>query len=164
MKVDPITISLIALAVAIAGLLLSSYRAAVDRKLQWEQLRGSIHTQLTSRGVEVLTMIEELRHLRTNEVADLTGKLIRVAQGLVDIRKKLKEMEKPPWFLTSTLITRLAPITSDLDDAEPIFETLLAAIREANFARASVIEDGLVGRIYGCKGQNTEPFASANAG
>ncbi len=147
MNINPVTISLIALIVSIISLLISSYRAGVDRKLQWEQLRGSVHSRLTSHGVELITMIDELRQLHTDEAEGLAKKLILIGQGIVDVRKRLRKMERPPLFQTSALITKVAPIKSDLDDAEPVFEELNTAIRKANFSKASEIADGLLKRI-----------------
>jgi hypothetical protein len=153
MKIDPIVISLIALAVSILSLIISSYRAAVDRRLQWEHLRGSVRTQLASRGVELLTLIEELRRFPGDESITLIGKLIQIAEGIIDIRRKLKEMEAPPLFFTSALVTRFAPIKSDLDDAEPIFDKLRSDIMESNFSEANKVADGLLVRIYGAGGK-----------
>ena len=96
-------------------------------------------------------MVQELLRFPTDEVSDLVDKLMRVAGGLMDIRQTVEEMKTPPLFLTSVLITSYAPIKSDLDDADPIFERLRAAIQQSNFAEASRLADGLLQRLYGTK-------------
>jgi hypothetical protein len=154
MKIDPVYVSLIALAVSIASLGISSYRAAVDRRVQWEQLRGSILARLTSRGVELLTLIEELRRFPGDETFAIIRKLIRIAEGLVDMRQRLKRMEAPPLFYTSELITRFAPIKSEVEDAEPVFDKLRSDIMQSNFSEASLTADGLIQRFYGSTSAN----------
>jgi hypothetical protein len=154
MKIDPVYISLIALAVSIASLAISSYRAAVDRRLQWEQLRGSVLARLTSRGVELLTLIEELRRFPGDETFAITRKLIRIAEGLVDIRQRLKRMESPPLFYTSAFVTRFAPIKSEVEDAEPVFDKLRSEVMQSDFSHASLTADGLIQRFYGSKDAN----------
>ena len=155
MKIDPIVISLVALGVSILSFIIATYRAAVDRRLQWEQLRGDIRVRLTSRGVELLTLIEELRRFPGDESFTLTKKLICIAEGIIDIRQKLKRMEVPPLFFTSALITRFAPIKSNLDDAEPIFDKLRSEIMQSNFSYAIMTADGLLERVYGSSGKKS---------
>jgi hypothetical protein len=149
MKLDPITISVTALAVSAFSLILSTYRAGVDRRLQWEQFRGGIHARLTSRGVEILTMREELRRFPTDESNSLIQKLLRISEAIWDIRKILKRMETPPPFFASAMITQIAPIKSDLDDAEPIFEKLVGAIRISDMQKADKLANGLIERLCG---------------
>jgi len=151
MKIDPVTISLIALGVSIFSLAMSSHRAAVDRRVQWEQLRGAIQARLTARGLDMLTMIEEVSRSSTDQATDLTKKLMRIVEGLVDIRKRLKNMEELPPFTVSYCITGLAPIKSELDDADLIFDVLGASIREGKFSEASTAADGLLERLYGAE-------------
>jgi hypothetical protein len=154
MKIDPVFISLVVLVVSIASLAISSYRAAVDRRLQWEQLLGSVLARLTSRGVELLTLSEELRRFPGDETFAITRKLIRIAEGLVDIRQRLKRMESPRLFYTSALVTRFAPIKSEVEDAEPVFDKLRAEIMQSDFSQANLTADGLIQRFYGSKNAN----------
>lgn len=149
MRIDPVTISLIALVVSIISLLMSSYRAAVDRNLQWEQMRGAIQVRLTARGLDMLTVLEEVRRSSKVEATDLSRKIIRVVDGLVDMRKKLMEMETLPRFTASNCIIRLTSIKSSLDDADIIFDKLQASILDGNLSDASSNADGLLERLYG---------------
>src|SRR6185437_1752975 len=154
MKIDPITISIAALTASFLSLIISTYRAAVDRRLQWEQIRGDMQSRLTSRGVELLTLIEELNRFPGDETSDLIRKLIRIADGMVNIRQRLKEMKTPPWFYTSVLVTEVAPIKSELDEAEPVFDKLRSEIMGSHFPRASLTADGLIQRLYGSETKN----------
>ena len=149
MAIVPIIISLIALGVSISGLVISTRRSAVDRQLQWEQLRGGVMSRLTSRGGELLTFIEELRRFPGDETVALIQKLVRIAEGVVDMRERLKRMGEPPLLSVSARITRFAPIKSDLDDTEPVFDMLRSEIMQSHFSRASTTADGLVQRLYG---------------
>jgi hypothetical protein len=154
MMINPVYISLVALVVSIISLAISSYRAAVDRRLQWEQLRGSVQSRLTSRGVELLTLIEELRRFPGDETLAITKKLIRIAEALVDMRQHLKGMESPPLFHASSCITRFAPLKSEFEDAEPVFDKLRSEVMQSNFSQANLTADGLIQRLYGSEKPN----------
>ena len=106
-----------------------------------------MHTRLMIRGVEILTMIEEVRRFPTEEGIKLIQKLVHIGEGIVKIRKSLKNMQVPAPFTASFLVTAVAPIKSDLDDADPIFEELLRAIRASEIPKANKITDGLILRI-----------------
>jgi hypothetical protein len=149
MKIDPTMISVTALGVSALSLLLSTYRAATDRRLQWEQSRGAAQARLTARALEIVTLIEEVRGSVAAGAGELASKLIQVAQGLTEIRESLKRMQIPPRFKAATLISSFAPIKSDLDDADPVFERLRAEVRQSNFGGASQTADGLLQRLYG---------------
>jgi hypothetical protein len=149
MKIDPVYISLAALGVSMLSLWVSISRAAVDRRLQWEQMRGGMQTTLTAKGVELLTLIEELRRFSDDETLPLVDKLIRIAEGTVDIRQRLKRLGSPPFFSASHLTVELAPIKHDLDEAEPIFDKLRSTIAESKFSEAHRVADGLIERLYG---------------
>jgi hypothetical protein len=99
----------------------------------------------------MLTMIEEVRRFPPDEATELREKLIRIAEGLVDMRKKMKDMETPPPFTVSYSIIGIAPIKSDLDDADLIFDGLRVSIREGKCSEASRKADGLLGRLYGAE-------------
>ena len=112
-------------------------------------MRGSIHTRFTSRGVEVLTLIDELQSSNDEEAKILIKKLIRVLDGIVDTRKSLEGLISPPLFAPSLFMTKLSEIKSDIDDSDPVFEDLKIKLREKNYTKANLIADGLLGRILG---------------
>ena len=149
MSMDPTTISLVALGVALVSLILSAHRGAVDRRLQLEQLRGEMRVRLTSRGVDLLSMIDALRQDNPPEGDSLIGKLVKVARGLVDVREDLRDLRMPFFVPASLFATNFQRIRDDIEDAEPVFKRLRRAIDERNFAEASQIADGLLERVYG---------------
>ncbi|MBI5770916.1 MAG: hypothetical protein HZA93_24270 [Verrucomicrobia bacterium] len=148
-KIDPVVVSISALVVSIVSLVLTTRRAAVDRRLQWEQLRGRTHSRLTARGVELLTWIEEVRRVKPADSLSLTRKLIRISEGVIAMRKSLARMRYSSGLLSSTALTEMTPIVSDLDDADPIFEMLSVAVKKPDIVAAEVVADGLLRRFYG---------------
>jgi hypothetical protein len=153
-----LTISLVALSVSGISLYLSTPRAAVDRKLQWEQLRGNVLAKLTARGLELITLIQELMSSPSEEIVNLIHKLIQISKGIVSMREGVTRMEIPPSFRTSALLTRYAPIKTQLDNADLIFDKLKIAVRKKNMTEASELADGLYKRFYG-SGDVTIPEA-----
>jgi hypothetical protein len=85
----------------------------------------------------------------SEENENLIHKLIQISKGIVSMRESVTRMEIPPSFLTSALLTRYAPIKTQLDDADLIFDKLKIAGREKNMTEASELADGLYRRFYG---------------
>ena len=160
MTIDPIVVSVSALGVSIVSLLITAYRGGVEHRLQWEQMRGRAHTRLTSRAIELLTIVEDLRQVDSVQANAVIQRLVAVMQGLVEMRTSLKGMKSLGWFWPSLLSTKLEPIVSELDDADVIFDALGVAVQKRDLIEARTIADGLIERIYGSKGK---PNAAPNS-
>ncbi len=149
MKIDPVLISIAALIVSLVSLAFSLSRAGLDRRLQFEQMRGRVQTKLTTQGIELINMIEQLQLIDSTEAHELSIKLIKIAEGLMNARRTLTEFEKPPRFRTSRLIAGFAPIASSIDNMEPVFEKLRAAIQTTDLSKAARVADGLLVQLLG---------------
>lgn len=147
MNLDPIIISLIALAISIASVLFSMHNAGIDRRIQFEQLRGNMIIRLTIRGIEVATITQTLLGQNTKQIKTVKM-LTEIAKGIVEIREKLKSMTIPPFFI-NTLTQSLYSIKSDIEDCEYIFDNLKKAVEESDFNEVQIIVTGLHERIYG---------------
>jgi hypothetical protein len=84
----PETISLIAIGISIGSLLVSLHRAASDRALQWEQMRGSLQARLTSRTLEVMALADEIRS------SGLERGVIEAAEELERLRREADLRQK----------------------------------------------------------------------
>ena len=94
MTLDATTISLIALGVSIFSLIVALYNSEVDRRIQIEQLKGEMITRLTFRGIEMLGYIKQLENQKSEGADKLSQKLMKVMEGLVDVRQNFKTLFK----------------------------------------------------------------------
>jgi hypothetical protein len=144
-----IVISIAALLISLINLISSLSRSGLDRRLEYEQMRGRIQAKITFQGLELLSMVEELQLIDSTEAHELLRKLLRIMEGLTDMRRKLAELESQPAFGTSLLIGRLSTVVSSVDDTEPVFEQLRVAMRIPDLPKALRVADGLLDRILG---------------
>lgn len=151
MNLDATTISLIALGVAIFSLIVALYNSDVDRRIQIEQLKGEMVTRLTSRGLEMLGYIKRLDMRKSEETDELSQKFIKVMEGLVEVRKGLKEFPRSPPFFSSFTVPGLQRIRNDVEDMEPIFDKLSEAFADWDLKEIESLTNGLLERFFGKK-------------
>lgn len=146
MNLDPITISKWALfisalgfCVSLTSLLLSIFNKQVDKKIQFEQVRGEIRTMLTSRGIEALEVMDKLNYSPVH--IELIDKLHRLLKGMVYVRTTLQDLKYPA-------VVELQKILSDVKDMEPVFESLFAKANSGDWSGANVVINGLLQRYF----------------
>jgi len=142
-------ISLIALAVSVGSVLFSIHIAGLNRRMQFEQVRGNLTTRLTIRGLEIITLVHKLRSQepRQIKIMEILGK---VADGIIIVREKLQTLSAPPFF-TGTITLGLINIKSDIDDSEHIFDTLKKAFENSDYQMMETIATGLLERFWNKK-------------
>jgi len=148
-NLNPIVISVAALAVSTLSLAMTLLTAAVNRRLQWEQMRGEIVNRLTARGIEISMAVHTLRARNDPLTKPLTHQLIQVLEGLVGIRTRFRNMKLPAIFPYSMILTRMTPIKYEIDDVDPVFESMRSSIDDGNLEEAKKNADGLLRRFYG---------------
>ncbi|MEA2096077.1 MAG: hypothetical protein U9P73_05220 [Candidatus Cloacimonadota bacterium] len=147
MNFDAITISLIALVISFISFLIALYNSHVDRLIQIEQLKGEMVTRLTYRGLEILTHIKEIKTKPSEETVELLDDFIKVAEGIVNIRQRLKKFPKLPYIGGSAIIPELHSLRNDIVDAEAIFEKLNEAINNWDLLEMRESINGLLERL-----------------
>jgi hypothetical protein len=149
MNIDSTIISIGALFVSIISLVIAVYNFGVDRRIQIEQLKGEMVNRLTFRGIEILSHIDKLCRCGTEETCDRSKRLIKVSEGIVQVRKELKGLSRPPLFFVSSRVTELHQIRSEIQDAEPVFDKLNEAISDLDLEKIERITEGLASRLWG---------------
>ena len=147
MNFNAITISLIALVISFISFLIALYNSHVDRLIQIEQLKGEMVTRMTYRGLEILTHIKEVKMEPSEETVKLLNDLIKVAEGIVNIRQRLKKFPKVPFIGGSAIIPELHSIRNDIVDAEAIFDKLNKAVINWDLLEMRESIDGLIKRL-----------------
>ena len=155
MPLDSTTISIAALIVSVISLMFAIYNFGVDRKIQFEQIKGELIYRLTFRGIEIISHIEKLCKCEAEEACERSKKLMKVSEGIVQIRKDLRELSKPPLFFVSSNVTELQQIRSEIQDAEPVFDKLNEAVSDLDFANIEKITKGLIERLWGSSNLET---------
>lgn len=149
-----IVISLVALGISIISILISLYNSDVDRRIQIEQIKGEMITLLTYRGVEILSHIKRLEMKPSEEKVELLKDLIKVAEGIVNVRQSIQKLPKLSPILGSFMIPDLYKIRNQIYDAEPIFDKLIEAIDNGDLMLIRQATDGLIERLFGKNGSN----------
>ncbi|MBU4201009.1 MAG: hypothetical protein KKG09_03165 [Verrucomicrobia bacterium] len=147
MKLDPLTLSITALAISILSLLISLYRAGVDRRIQLEQLRGEMRTRLTSWAVDVLSMIEGLKNYPSPETVRTMEKLLDLAKATTDIRHGIQHLSVPICIPASLFAVEYHRLKNDTEDLEPLFNALSKEMEQSNFTKVNDIADGIIYRL-----------------
>jgi hypothetical protein len=155
MNLDASNISVIALVVSIFSLIVALYNSDVDRRIKIEQLKGEMVSRLTSRGIEMLGYIKRLDMQKSEEADELSQNLMKVMEGLVNVRQSLKKSPKPPPFLASAIVPSLQRIRNDIEDAEIVFDKLNEAFADWDLKEIEQITDGLLERFFGSKNSKT---------
>ncbi len=148
---DSLTVSISALGVSILSLLISVYRAGVDRRIQFEQRRGEIKTRLTFWGVDILSLIEGLKNPPSIDTIPVMQKLLSVANALVDIREQIQRLSVPVWLPVSLFAVNFQKIRNDTADLEPLIDELRRETKNRNFAKVNEIANGIIHRLTGQK-------------
>jgi hypothetical protein len=149
MDLTPIDISLLALLVSVISLAVALYNTRVDRRIQLEHLKGEMMNRLTSRGIEILSHIEKLSLYPSEAVCEQCRQLIRVSEGIIEVRRVLKKFPELPLFPSSSALLQLQKARSSIEDAEPVFDRLGQAVSTLNLEEIGRISDGLVERLLG---------------
>ncbi len=159
MNLDATTISLIALGISIFSLLIAFYNSDVDRRIQIEQLKGEMLTRLTYRGVDIIGDIKKLEMTPSEETFELLKDLIKVAEGIGNIRQGIMQLPKTPPIFGSAIMPSLQRTLNDIDDAEPIFDKLSEDIANWDLKEVRQTTDNLLERLFG---SDSSKSASSN--
>lgn len=166
MNTIPVVISLIALTVSIISLVVSVRRAAVDRLLQLEQLRGELRFRLTANALTVSELGEQLIRLakkllesyqmrhndhltqKAEECIEASKYLLELSRHMVGMRADLEGFRFPSEDVNFAIV-KLTAIKSDIKDFEVVLERLPKAVQDENFKEAISIANGLLNRLIG---------------
>ena len=104
----------------------------------------------------MLSYIKQLENQKL-EVADkLSQNLMKVMEGLVDVRQSFKNYPKPPPFFGSAIIPGLQRLRNDIEDAEPVYDKLREAFADGDLNEIEQLIDGLLERFFGSKISKTK--------
>ena len=148
-----VLISIAALIISLISLLISFYRAGIDRRIQLDQARSQATIKLTTWCVDILPLIEEMRKMQFNNKEKSITKLLELATAIVCVRDRLQHLQFNKWIPASLFAVEIHKLKNDVEEIEPLFKCMLRAYKDNNINCVVEYAEGIIGKVAG-KGNN----------
>ena len=120
-------------------------------------------SSLTYRGVDIIGDIKKLEMTPSEETFELLKDLIKVAEGIGNIRQGIMQLLKTPPIFGSAIMPSLQRTLNDIDDAEPIFDKLSEDIANWDLKEVRQTTDNLLERLFGSDSSKSTSPNKANS-